>query len=57
MRVNTKQYTELEVGAYSVNAINLFVADAIVISLVYCSVAEPEPVEPKLFGTWSRSRN
>ena len=21
------------------------------------SVAEPEPVEPKLFGTWSRSRN
>ena len=51
MRVNTKQYTELEVGAYSVNAINLFVADAIVISLVYCSVAEPEPVEPKLFGT------
>ena len=36
-----------EVGAYSVNAINLFVADAIDISLVYCSVAEPEP-EPKL---------
>ena len=21
------------------------------------SVAEPEPVEPKLFGTWSRSRS
>ena len=24
---------------------------------VYTSVAEPEPVELKLFGTWSRSRN
>ena len=24
---------------------------------VSSSVAEPEPAEPKLFGTWSRSRN
>ena len=25
--------------------------------LLFSSVAEPEPVETKLFGTWSRSRN
>ena len=24
---------------------------------IFYSVAEPEPVEPKLFRTWSRSRN
>ena len=25
--------------------------------IIYISFAEPEPVEPKLFWTWSRSRN
>ena len=30
---------------------------SILLRLKETSVAEPEPVEPKLFGTWSRSRS